>query len=363
MNEHHSYCVIMAGGLGTRFWPVSRDSRPKQFLNFSRGGKSFLRMAWERAIGVVPEQNILVVSLERYRDLVLKEIPGLHEENLLLEPHNRNTASCIAYATCTLLKRDPEAVVLVTPADHMISDTALFCDTVRQGLDYAAEHDVILTLGVMPRRPDPNFGYIQTDGPAWEGKPVKVKTFTEKPSREMAKVFIDSGEFLWNSGIFIWKASVIYEELAKYVPQIAGQWNGWEQFVSTPHEQEYLQRIYQDMPRTSIDYAVMEKSDRVMAIPSRFDWTDLGNWESLYEYFSDRDVSGNAIRVGGKLLSRHNSGSMVLSPKSNKLVAVRGLKDYLVLDLEDVLFICPRDEQSIKDFISELLIPEYEDFR
>lgn len=363
MKEPHYYCVIMAGGLGTRFWPISRDSRPKQFLDFSRSGKSFLKMAWERALGTVPEENIIVVTLERYRELVLNEIPGLKAENLLLEPHNRNTASCIAYATYTILRRDPQAVVTVTPADQVISDTGLFCKTLKIGLDYASQHDVILTLGVLPRRPDPNFGYIQTDGPMEEGRPVKVKTFTEKPSRELAQVFIDSGEFLWNSGIFIWKASVIAEEIARYVPEIAAQWNGWEQFVTTPHEEEYLHRIYQDMPRTSIDYAVMEKSARVMAIPACFDWTDLGNWESLYEYFSDHDKSGNAIRVGGKLLSSGNSGTLLFSPKKDKLIAVKGLKDYIVLDLSDVLFICPRDEQSIKDFLAEVLSPEYEEFR
>ena len=363
MNDPHFYCVIMAGGLGTRFWPISRDSRPKQFLDFSKSGKSFLKLAYERALDCVPEENILVVTLRRYRKLVLEEIPGLPESNLLMEPYNRNTASCIAYATYTILKRDPAAVALVMPSDQVIEDTALFSSTVLEGMDYAAEHDVILTLGILPRRPDPNFGYIQTDCPTDGRSPVKVKTFTEKPSKELAQVFVDSGEFLWNAGIFIWKAAVIAGEIARYVPEIARQWNGWEQYVSSPLEGEYLDRIYPDMPRTSIDYAVMEKSSRVMAIPALFDWNDLGNWDSLYEYFSEKDNSGNAMKITGSSLLRDNSGTLIFSSGKDKLVAVKGLRDFIVLDGRDVLLICPRDDKQFKDFTSELTMPEYEKFR
>ena len=360
MNDPHYYCVIMAGGLGTRFWPVSRDSRPKQFLNFSKSGKSFLRLAYERVKDIIPEDNMIIVSQERYREMVLAEVPEIEERNLLLEPCNRNTASCIAYACYTILKRDPQAVVLVTPSDQVIEDGALFCSTVLDGMDYAAEHDVILTLGILPRRADPNFGYIQTDGPLKDGRPVKVKTFTEKPSKELAQVFIDSGEFLWNAGIFIWKASVIAGEITKFAPEIASQWNGWEHFVATPLEREYLERIYPDMPRSSIDYAVMEKSDRVMAIPAFFDWNDLGNWDSLFEYFLSDD-KGNAVKISGESLLSRIEGSLVYSPRKDRVVAVRGLKNYIVIDGNEVLMICPRDE--VKDLIAELSLPEYEKFR
>lgn len=361
MNDPHFYCVIMAGGLGTRFWPVSRESRPKQFQDFSRSGKSFLKLAYERALEVVPEENILVVSLERFRSLVKRELPELDERNILLEPYNRNTASCIAFATYALLKRDPEAVVLVTPADQVIQDSAQFSSTVLQGLDYAAQNDVLLTLGVLPRRADTNFGYIQTDGPMTDGRPLKVKTFTEKPGKELAQVFIESGEFLWNAGIFIWKASVIAEELDQYAPEITAQWNGWEQYVSTPHEKDYLNRIYADMPRTSIDYAVMEKSQRVMAIPSFFDWNDLGNWNSLYEYFSGKD--GNAVKINGDGLIRDNRGTLIFSSRKDRLVAIKGLKNIAVLDTDDVLVICPREENALKGFLAELAIPEFEKYR
>ncbi|MBO6170165.1 MAG: mannose-1-phosphate guanylyltransferase [Bacteroidales bacterium] len=361
MKDPHYFCVIMAGGLGTRFWPISRQSRPKQFQDFSKSGKSFLKLAYDRACEVVPEENIIVVSLERFSQLVQENLPELPAGNLLLEPYNRNTASCIAYATYAILKRDPQAVVLVTPADQVIGDSRLFTETVLSALDYSAQNDVLLTLGILPRRADTNFGYIQTDGPMTDGTPLKVKTFTEKPSKELAQVFIDSGEFLWNAGIFIWKASVIAGELERYAPDVTAQWNGWEQYISTPLEREYLNRIYADMPRTSIDYAVMEKSQRVMAIPSFFEWNDLGNWSSLYEYFSNSE--GNAVKINGDSLLKDNKGLMMFSSRKDKLVAVKGLKDYTVIDTNDVLVICPRDENTLKGFLSELSAPEFEKYR
>ena len=363
MKDPKYYCVIMAGGVGSRFWPVSRAARPKQFLDYTFSGLSFLKLAYDRVAAVVPEENILVVTLERYRDQVLKDLPFLPDRNLLLEPYNRNTAACIAYAAYTILKRDPQAVMLVSPADQVIDDTELFAETVLGGLDFAATHDCLVTLGVLPTRADTNFGYIQTDGSLLDGHPVKVKTFMEKPGKELAQVFVDSGEFLWNAGIFIWKASVIIEEIARWAPEIAERWKDWKENIGTPGENAYLAGIYPDMPRISIDYAVMEKSARVMAIPAFFDWADLGNWESLYSYFAVRDDKGNAVRVIGRLLERDNTGTVILSPIKKKLVAVKGLKDFLVLDLPDILLICPRDEDQLQDFLAELSLPEYEEYR
>lgn len=363
MSNSHYYCVIMAGGLGSRFWPISREARPKQFLSYTFSGESFLKMTYRRMKEIVPEDNIVVVSLERYRSKVIREIPLLRDTNLLLEPFNRNTASCIAYATYSILKRDPDAVVVVTPADQVINDTEDFCSTVRRALDYASAHDVLMTLGVLPTRADTNYGYIQTDGPMMDGRPVKVKTFTEKPGKELAEVFVDSGEFLWNAGIFTWKASVIEKEIRRWAPDIADRWADRDKYLSTPLEAEYLAEIYPGMPRTSIDYAVLEKSDCVMAIPAFFDWTDLGNWESLYEYLADRDSKGNAIRTAGKVLARDDEGTIVMSPYRHKLIAIKGLKDFMVLDQDDILLICPREEQSLSEFLSELALPEYEEYR
>ncbi|MBO4475480.1 MAG: mannose-1-phosphate guanylyltransferase [Bacteroidales bacterium] len=359
----NKYCVIMAGGIGSRFWPISREKRPKQFLSYSFSGESFLKMTYRRVKALVPEENIIVVSLERYRENVLRELPMLRDTNLLLEPFNRNTASCIAYAAYTILKRDPDAVMLVTPTDQVIDDADAFRSTALKAFDYASGHDVLMTLGVLPTRPDTNYGYIQTDGPMMDERPIKVKTFTEKPGAELAQVFVDSGEFLWNAGIFFWKASVIADEIARYAPEIADAWKERDKYLSTPLEAEYLEEIYPGMPRTSIDYAVLEKSDRVMAIPAFFDWTDLGNWESLYEYLAVRDARGNAIRTAGKVLARDDEGTIILSPYRNKLIAVKGLKDFMVIDQDDVLLICPREGQSLGEFLSELALPEYEEYR
>ena len=212
----HNYCVILAGGSGTRIWPMSRESRPKQFLPAKKDGKSFLRVTYERMSRVIDPDHILVISLDQYRDLVRHDIPELPEENLLLEPHSLNSAPSVAYAAYTLLKRDPHAVMVATPADHVISDEDLFDDAIRRALEFAACEDVLVTLGIIPTRPDTNFGYIQKAcEPASEGQAVKIKTFTEKPPAELAEVFVASGEFLWNSGIFIWRAKTICHELQR----------------------------------------------------------------------------------------------------------------------------------------------------
>ena len=363
MSDNHNYCVIMAGGWGTRFWPVSRGSKPKQFLSVDPGEKSFLRQTFERMKQVIPEENILVSSLIRYRDLVLEQIPELREENLILEPYNRNTAPCLAYATYFLLKRDPLAVMVATPADHRIKDVSGFVSSMRGALAFAAGRDVLVALGVVPTRPDDNFGYIQTDGMFEDNTPVKIKTFTEKPDKELAAIFMESGEFLWNSGIFVWRASAIKDELEKLSPSITKLWSGWRDFIGTPREGEELQRIYSDVERISIDYAVMEKTDIAWVYPGKFDWADIGNWQALYENIPDRDPDGNALKLDGKSILKENSRSILIQKNKGKLTAVKGLEDYIVYDSEDILFICPRDEESVKDFISDSAMPQFEEYR
>ena len=363
MYNDHYYCVIMAGGIGSRFWPISRLDQPKQFLDFSALGSSFLRQTFDRMKAVVPEQNILVVSLERYRDLVKRDIPELKDENLLLEPYNRNTAPCLTFATYTLLKRDPLAIVVATPADHAIVNIPGFNETLDNALAYAAGTDALITIGVMPNRADSNFGYIQMAGPFEGDRPVKVKTFTEKPDKELARVFIDSGEFLWNSGIFVWRASEIRNELEKYSPEITRLWKGWKDYLDTDRQKEFLERIYPDMPRTSIDYAVMEKTDNAWVYPAKFSWADIGNWESLYDYLSNHDNAGNASNIFGKGLLKESSDNIIFSSGAKKLVAVRGMENFLIVDMKDVLLICPRDEEKLTEFLSELAMPEYEAYR
>lgn len=353
----------MAGGVGSRFWPISRTALPKQFLDFNIQGRSFLRRTYDRMKAVIPEENILVVSLERYREQVCAHLPELREENLLLEPYNRNTAPCIAYATYKVLLRDPDAVCIVTPADHAISRHEEFNKTLLEAVSYASASDALLTLGVVPTRPDSNFGYIQMAALPENGRPVKIKTFTEKPDADLARVFIETGEFLWNSGIFVWRADAICKELDMHAPEIARLWNGWREVLGTDGEKEFLEHIYPDMPRTSIDYAVMEKTDNAWVYPASFRWADIGNWDSLYDYLAYHDGQGNALNRSARRLLKDSSDNIVYSTRDDKLLAVRGLEDFIVIDTDDVLMICPRDEQKLKDFLSQLAMPEYEEYR
>lgn len=363
MSDNHNFCVIMAGGIGSRFWPISREAVPKQFLKFSRSGKSFLRLAYERLEGIIPADNIIVISLPRYAGLVFEQIPELPERNLLLEPYNRNTAPCLTYATYTIMERDPEAVMIALPADQVIPDHDLFRETVVKALDYASTHRKIITLGIVPKRPDCNFGYIQMASEPDGNNPVKVKTFTEKPDKELAKVFLESGEFLWNAGIFISRADTLKEEIETYAPQIANLWKGWETVLGGPEERHFIEKLYTECPRISIDYAVMEKSGKVMTIPSSFRWADIGNWESFYEYLVDHRENGNAIRSEGRSLIQDNKGTIVYSTTGEKLIAVKGLENYVVVDTDDILMICPRDEQKLKEFITELAMPDFKEYR
>lgn len=363
-NRNHYYTVILAGGIGSRFWPISRETLPKQFLDFASSGRSFLRFTYDRMKAIVPEENILVVTLTRYRALVKMQLPELPEQNILVEEYNRNTAPAITYATYHILKRDPEAVMISTPADQVINKHDIFNDTLRKALDYAYESNELITIGVIPTRPDPNFGYIQAVGDKESGKAIKVKTFTEKPDIELAKVFLESGEFLWNTGIFVWKASVIRDELERHAPEITRLWKGWEDVLGTERERQFVQRIYaSDCPRISIDYAVMEKTDKAWVFPAYFKWADIGNWDSLYEYLAMHDVNGNASNLVGKGLLSDCTNNIIYSEHHGKLTALRGLEDYIVIDTDDVLLICPRDDKKFKDFLSQLAMPEYADYR
>jgi len=353
----------MAGGIGSRFWPISRADMPKQFLDFSILGRSFLRRTYDRMKVIIPEENILVITLERYREQVRTHLPELREENLLLEPYNRNTAPCIAFATYTILQRDPDAVCVVTPSDHAIARHAVFNKTLRAALDYAADSSALITLGVVPSRADSNFGYIQMASQSKAGEPVKIKTFTEKPDPELARVFMDTGEFLWNSGIFVWRADAIRKELERHAPEITHLWKDWREVIGSDGLMGFLERIYPDMPRISIDYAVMEKTDNAWVYPAEFRWADIGNWESLYDYLAYHDDDGNALNRTARRLLKDCSGNIVYSTRDDKLLAVRGLEDFIVVDTEDVLMICPRDEAKLKDFLSQLAMPEYEEYR
>lgn len=363
MLNNHFYCIIMAGGIGSRFWPISRTSKPKQFLDFTQEGKSFLRFTYDRMKTVISEENIIVVSLTRYEEKVKRHLPELKDENLILEPYNRNTAPCITYATYKILQRDPDAVTVVTPSDLVIENQDSFEKTLRCSLEYAADSNALITLGVVPTRPDPNFGYIQMAHEPVPGQPVKVKTFTEKPDKELAQVFIDTKEFLWNSGIFAWKASAIKDELEKYAPEITKLWKGWEDELGSPYEREFIERIYTDMPRISIDYAVMEKTEHAWVYPATFKWADIGSWDTLYDYLAHHDEAGNAMNLKNTGLVKECKGNIVYSEKSDKLLALCGLENFIVINTPDVLMICPRDMDKLKELLSNLAMPDFEEYR
>lgn len=365
MNREHCYCVIMAGGTGVRFWPVSRAAKPKQFLDVADTGKTFIQSTYERFLRVVPKENILIATGDRYRDIVMEQLPDLAPENLLLEPYSRNTAPCIAYATYTLLKRDPQARMVVTPSDHMIDNEELFAETIRKAFDYIEENDVLMTLGVVPTRPDTNYGYIQAYGGSdvyKNDKPMQVKTFTEKPDRDLAKVFISTGEFFWNAGIFLWKAETIRKKMEKYLPEVTALFKGWENALGTSVEYEFIARAYTGCRNISIDYGVMEKTDKAWMYPVKFGWGDIGTWESLYNIIPEKDANGNAVSAE-KTLIENTRNVLVVSPEKKKLIAIKGLEDYMVVDTEDALVICPKDDKKFKDFISGLGMPEYEKYR
>jgi mannose-1-phosphate guanylyltransferase len=354
----------MAGGSGTRFWPVSRASKPKQFIDIADTGKTFLRQTYDRFLQVVPQENILVVTAQKYAELVMEQIPELDRSNMLLEPYSRNTAPCIAYATYKLLQRNPEAHIVVTPADHAIDNEELFAETIKKAFEYIEENDVLMTLGVVPTRPDTNYGYVQAIGgkEAYKSdEPMQVKTFTEKPDKDMATLFISTGEFFWNAGIFLWKASTIKSEMERHLPEVTGLFNGWEMALGSKIEGEFIARAFTDCPNISIDYGVMEKTERAWIYPVKFGWSDIGTWESLYT-LQQKDQDGNAIAVD-KTLIEESKDTLVLSTDKGKLIAVKGLEGFMVIDTPDALVICPKDDRSFKDFISGIAMPEFEKYR
>lgn len=370
MNHKHyyhmdnRYCVILAGGTGSNFWPLCRENKPKQFLDISAKGQSGVRVAYDRCAKVFAPENILVITLAKFKELVREQIPELDEKNLLLEPYGRKTAPCIVYSTYAILKRNPEAVITVTPSDIVISDNEKFAQTVDKAMDYAAEHPVLMTLGVTPTHPEPNFGYIQIKGGKGaysEDHPMKVKTFTEKPDEALAKVFYESGEFLWNSGIFVWKASVIREEMERYIPEITQLFRGWEAALGTPTERVFLERAYADCTKQSIDYGVMEKTERAWLYPAKFGWADIGNWDALYSAYP-KDASGNASD-SAKSRMEDSQGNLIITGDKKKLVAVRGLSNCLVVDTGDVLMICPRDDGKHREFMDGFLRPGFEEYK
>lgn len=364
MDKKHCYCVIMAGGSGSRLWPVSRTSLPKQFLDVAYTGETFLRQTYNRFKNLIPQENIIISTAEKYKNLVLEQLPELNEMNIIVEPYIRNTAPAIAYSTYVLLKRDPDAMVMVTPSDHLIKDNDLFGETIENIFKYLKEHDVLMTLGVVPTRPDTNFGYIQACGGKDALKndaPVKVKTFTEKPDKELAEVFVASGEFFWNAGVFVGRAERIRKEMEEHLPEISKLFKGWEHAIGTDKENEFINKVYIDCPNISIDFGIMERTEKAWIYPVKFKWADIGSWDTLFNEIPKTD-NGNAYFVKNHI-DKTTENSMIVSTNKEKLIVLKGLENYMVIDTDDVLVICPREEKQFKDLIADIAMPDYEKFR
>ena len=351
MNKNY-YAAILAGGIGSRFWPQSRTSYPKQFLDILNTGKTLIQSTFERYASFLPPENILVITVEEYVDIVKEQLPDIDAANILAEPSRKNTAPCIAYVAFKLIQKNPEASLIVAPSDHLVLDNDGFEKVAVKGLEFAAHMKALVTLGINPTYPNTGYGYIQHESMAVADNIFKVKTFTEKPNIELARTFISSGDFLWNAGIFIWQVKDFLRAFELYQTEMYEVFAAGQQYFNTLEEQKALTRIYPLCTNISIDYAVMEKANNVYVIPSSFGWSDLGTWNSAYENL-EKDYLGNSV-AGDNVMIIDATRCMV-SASHNKLLVLEGLDDFIVVDTEDVLLICKKDkEQQIKEYVAEV---------
>lgn len=351
MNKNQ-YVAIIAGGIGSRFWPKSRVGYPKQFLDILNTGKTLIQYTVERFEQFVPKENIFIVTSNEYAGIVKEQLPEMKDANIVTEPSRKNTAPCIAYISFKILKENKDATLIIAPADHLILDNATFQQTCEKAIQFVSDHDALVTLGIKPTYPNTGYGYIQHEADSVEDNVYKVRTFTEKPNLELAKTFLQSGDFLWNAGIFIWKASTIINRFEMHQPEIHEIFAAEQDHLNTENEKAAIERIYPLCSSISIDYAVMEKADNVYVIPSSFGWSDLGTWASAYDNL-EKDYLGNAI-AGEKVMVIDSTQCMVSAPH-NKLLVLQGLNDFIVVDSKDVLLICKKDkEQEIKEYVAEV---------
>lgn len=346
------YAVIMAGGVGTRFWPVSRVERPKQFLDILGLGETLLQMTYKRFAALLPEENIFIVTNESYRDLIKHQIPSISDDQILGEPIAKNTAPCIAYACYKIASKDPEATVIVAPSDHLIMDGQAFAKQVVRAMDFASQNDGLVTLGIKPSRPDTGYGYIQfQDKTVQEGIHL-VKTFLEKPNSELAEQFVASGDFLWNAGIFIWSISSILQAFDQHLPEMAELFQGGNGEYYSEAESRFIGKVYPVCQNISIDYGIIEKSTNVYVLPSEFGWSDLGTWKSLYDV-ADKNEEGNVI-IAKNVEVTGSSNNLVFGPE-DKLIVLEGVNDLFVLDTGDALLICNKEnEQEVKRIVTDV---------
>jgi mannose-1-phosphate guanylyltransferase len=355
MNKKY-YAIIMAGGIGSRFWPLSRAKYPKQFIDILGVGKTLLQQTFDRFREIIPAENIYIVSNAEYREIIREQLSSIPGENILLEPSRRNTAPCIDYANFRILEREPEAHIIVAPSDHLILKEEVFIEQVKMGLEFVGEVEALLTLGIQPSRPETGYGYIQAiqkEVKGYEKMGLKrVKTFTEKPNLEMAKIFFESGEFYWNAGIFFWSLTSIMKAFKVHEPEVHALFERGKGKYGTSDEESFIEDTYARCKNISIDYAIMEKADNVYVLSSDIGWSDLGTWGSLYDHM-DQDSHGNVVT--GKHVYLYNSSGNIINVPDDKLVLLHGLEDYIVVESDNVLLVCKKEEeQRIKEFVNDI---------
>ncbi len=344
-NHTHTYVAIMAGGVGSRFWPGSREARPKQFLDMLGVGKSLLRLTFERFLPICPASNIFVVTNAAYKHLILEQIPEITDNQILCEPSRNNTGPCVAYTAFKLAALDPEANFVIAPSDHIVLKEQAFLDKIQHALDFAAGHDALVTLGIEPSRPDTGYGYIQMESESAPGI-FKVKRFAEKPDLETARQLVASGEYLWNAGIFIWNVQSILRSFQTLSPDIFSILRAGEEHWNTAYEQEFIDQYYPTTPNISVDFAIMEKAPNVYTVPAEFGWSDLGTWASLHAE-CPQDENGNVLQ-GDKIMALDTRDCLIRAPRE-KLVVLKDLENYIVVDEGDALLVYPKSkEQEIK---------------
>ena len=353
----------MAGGIGSRFWPMSRTAHPKQFMDILGTGQTLLQQTYNRFLRLCPKENIYIVTNDSYVQLVKEQIPGIADNAILSEPVRKNTAPCVAYACYKIAQLNPDAITVIAPSDHLITKEDTFVKAIKSCFKKAAEEDCLLTLGIRPSRPDTGYGYIQfieSETKENDSRIKKVKTFTEKPDLEMAKFFIQSGDFLWNSGIFIWSVKSVINAFETHSPEIAALFKEGNPVYNTPKELDFIANVYNHCKNISIDYAIMEKAENVYVRASVIGWSDLGTWGSLYGHI-ERDEHKNAI-VGKNVIS-YNSENCIVNVPKDKLVILQGLDGYIIVESDGILLICKKeDEQQIKTFVNDVKIKKGEKF-
>lgn len=348
------YVVLMAGGVGVRFWPYSRNSKPKQFLDVLGTGKTLIQSTLERFLPICPIENIYVVTHEEHAALVKEQLPQLSDDQVLAEPMRKNTAACIAYASFKIYAKNPDAVIVVTPSDHLILKEAEFRDIIKKAVDQAKAQDKLITLGIKPTRPETGYGYIQYHMEKSFAK--KVKTFTEKPELSLAKKFLESGDFVWNAGIFIWGAKAILEAMQEHMPEMTEVFEEIKGKLGTPEEHAAILAAYPQCKSISIDYGVMEKAKNVFVCLGDFSWSDLGSWASIHE-ISDKDTNNNVVRANALT---YDSRNCIIKGSPDKLIVAQGLNGYLIGEFGNVFIVCEKDkEEQFRRFVNDVKSNEH----